>query len=177
MLPASRELDARINDAVARALAGEASLETLICRMLFGRDPDHYDATWPRAAMGIWSLAVARYTNARLGADRRCRVHRRAPSLTEIWAEIEAATAGSDPWWATPISWPRLAARLGLGDRAAIWILERLNFRLRGRGHNRRFQKVPCENCLAPTPPKLIKQRLCPLCHSRLTTTTAESHR
>ena len=179
MTEAPRPLDAEIDAAVAAALAGHASLETLITRLLLGRDPDPEDPAWTDPEhRRIWSIAVTRWTVARrkqLGEHepRQAGFLKRRlppqPTLADVWSEIERVTNANRQWDVGPhLEWKELAARLQMRVRAAIHLIrDTQQWMFVGRGETRRCVRAPCVACGKPIDAVLLKARRCPPCRGR----------
>jgi hypothetical protein len=181
MRPAIADLDRAINGAVAAALRGEASLYHLISHVCFGRDPDPEGPQWPAEAEAVWRIAVDRWSAARRQGEQEGRTRSRArrakglgarryrrysaPEPAQVWDAIETLSASCHPWWQAPISLATLAARLGLGDRAAAYhIVQVQRWHFAGRGRARHIDRVVCVQCHAPVPPQEVVARRCARC-------------
>lgn len=177
-----------INAAVAQALAGHASLETLVCRLVKGRDPHPDEPVWPAEQRRIWVKAVELYMKARQTPVTRAEPHRLdpshggrrsdepAPSVAQVWDVVERLTPDR-PWWALHHGWAVVSAALGMNlrhqRRARYWLCDVQGWRFTGQTRNRTIVMAPCAACGTPTPREQIRDRRCLGCQSPMGDTDA----
>lgn len=161
-----------IRDCVERAHAGEAPLETLVTRLLFGRDPVDAEPPWPRPGWAVWSAAVSLY---RTRAEQLSRVPYSTdnkPSRRMVWAILP-----SEHWPKLPFTWLQMAQRLQINPRSAHYYLSQQGWRFSGRAGGRRVSQAPCVWCGDPVDAASLRPtklgRICPDCHSLSTSANA----
>src|SRR5690606_17138949 len=132
-------LESEIDRCVTRALAGEASLETLIAILLTGRPPDpEHDEAWTREQTRVWRMAVDRWTARRQRKAKRKPQHERSattepPTVAEVWGVV-LQEPSSECWVVPHLTWPRLAGLLRMGSRSAQWYLSQMGWVFEGKG-------------------------------------------
>lgn len=174
-----------IRAAVAQALAGHASLEVLVCRLVKGRDPHPDDPAWPPEQRRVWVRAVDLYMEARRLPFMRAEPNRLdpsqggrrseapAPSVAQVWVAVERLTEDR-PWWEINHGWAQIAAVLGMNKRRArYWFSDVQGWRFTGHTAHREITVAPCVACGEPTPREHIQERRCPACQSPMGDTPA----
>jgi hypothetical protein len=151
-----------VEEAVDRALAGEASLDVLMTAKLFPRGSPLYWIDWPPEAVRLWDAA------SRLYLERR-RTERPAPTQSEAWDAVLAVAPDPARWWRIPgVTWDDLAPYLRLSPRALRYQLCDLQgWRMKGRGQTRTILAAPCVACGDPQRPSDLRNRRCPRCTSK----------
>ena len=155
-----------------RAIAGEASLETLVCRQLYSRDPHHSDPPWGAVETAAWARAVAMWREARSDTIERRRAGyvnrpvRHQPDLNAIWSEILYEAQLFDNKWdvGSHLKWDRIVGHLGLTKQTAARLLDAQGWVFTGQGKNRRCVAAPCSKCGMRSSPSALLNGVCKSC-------------
>jgi hypothetical protein len=167
----SPELDAAIDRLVARALAGEDTLDALVSRFVLGREPDPEtdEALSPDRAWVFYEAAY-RWRAQRSQQKRqlhhvRC-VNTDPPTRDEVWQAVLELSAHH--WSVVPfLTWPRLGAVLRLGARTTQWYVGAQGWRFDGGGRTRHVTEAPCYRCHRPRLVQLLNDEgACARCES-----------
>lgn len=151
------------------ALQGVATLETLVGRLVLGRDPHFDDPYWKPWQREVWRLAVGLWIEQRKAA----RFGATMPTVIQVWEQVEVIVGGQkrrathQKWWTIQRSWPTVAKALGIGDRrAAYWLADVQGWKFGGGSGSRKITHAPCVKCEVSTPSKEIRARMCEFCRS-----------
>lgn len=158
--------EAEVERVVEAAFSGEASLEKLVNKALFGTRKLPSSMTWgdwPQYAIDAWDLAVKLFTQRvkELEASPTPVVSRR-----EAWDAVEQAVPEGR-------SFPSLAhvrnreVPLPSGvDRRTFFrtLLQEQGWAFAGRGGSRRVVRAPCVSCGVVVKARAVVSRQCPEC-------------
>lgn len=125
------------------SLRGRRCLDDLVSAALFG-SASAAPERWPASAWESWTEAVAVWTRA-----TRARPLCGPVDVGAVWAALAALAPDPDAPERLPgLTWPKLAARLGIGERRAKYHVGTVyGFRFTGRGRSRHLVRAPCAAC------------------------------
>jgi hypothetical protein len=143
-----------IRELVQRAREEHRPLDHLLAETILprGKKPI-YDRDWPPEARRLWLVAVDIWFEQRRQEPKRPeRTRRRCeqpPTLEDTWSVILEAAPVRGCWWNVPgLTWPQIAAQLGVSARVCVYhFCDVFGWRFTGRGAFRRVTHAPCRRC------------------------------